>query len=1728
VKKKIIIASIAAVIVIFAAIAISLLWGDRSINLPIDGDNITADHEFGDSTDVLNPAPFIPLSINELLAVQTPRGDYVLAPTKTSLTGIDTLSAFVLRTSEGFNDSFPTVSIDGQPEPIITREDDNTFIITPAIPLTSNALHVVRIESDDGDITWAFQTMVHFEIASTLPRNQSTNVPVRTGIEINFSQGENLDIADFFGIFPHVEGEFMFRNSTAVFMPSSPLAFGQVYTVTIQEGISLPGTSEIISQDYIFSFETAPESDSMLMGNTSIHFNSYHVEFPSFSAPSVSFWLNYDRDRTRPAIEMDVYRIDDRVRAIDATNHLASVPNWTRIPQENRLVDISGLRKVHSTRYTGDRDDNWWYESFELPIILPPGFYVFNASADGSVSQMIIQITDLAVQVIADEDKAIVWLSDMTTGAPASGARVFDPLGGKTYEATTYGIAVVERMLSTNEYLIVTAADGKESVVFMHLNMFQHFGWGRRWSSWDSWGWNPWSSLDANSRYWSVLQLDRTLFQRSDTVSLWGFVQNRRQDEEITHVTAVLTERSWWWEETGRDTLHRVNIPVINGAYSGDIRLPHLDPGSYELTVYHGDAVLNTIFVSVMDYVKPPYQLNTSADKTAIFAGEEVTFTARTEFFEGTPVPDLDISYYFWGWNLTMPPGGSSQTNNEGVVELTVSPAVSDAERSEWNRVQGESGLSFMAEATLPEIGWTHQWESVRVFINDIEMKAQASRTGRDASLSVSVHNITLDRLNDGTAENWADYLDTPKAGQRISVEIVEYWWERIQDGTWYDFVTRQNLPRYRHEQRERVLERFDITTDAEGNAERAFTVPNTDKRSYQARISTTDGNGRSVRHDVFIGYDHSWFFDNAGNDLPFLYGVNPDGYDLGDKVELTIMSGTEPLTQGNFLFVVVQDGILSYHIGKNTLSFAFGERHVPNTQVYAYHFNGHTYHTNGSMSAHINYNALLRKLNVEVTSCRDVYKPGDMVTITVSATDEKGTPKAANVNISLVDEALFALMDYSADTLAMLYRNVNTGLRVSMATHRTFISDGIEEYGEMRRAAGGGDAALSPSATHAPEALDTANDSGGGGGDARIRERFEDTATFISLRTDSRGLATYTFRLPDNITSWRMTASGISDDLYAGNIVRNVRVTLPIFLHYALGSTFLVGDAPYLGVNVYGTSLFGSERVVFEVWRENAPEDIRRAEGVSFERVNIPFWEMTEEGFGDVIIRATVDNGLSDAVRHSYQVVGSYRMVDVTRFYEVTPDTVFDINTSGQTNITFTDRGRGLFLGDLFSLRNIWRSGARLEGLVSQREATNLLKRHFPDVRLFDEGGSFDVSDYQTENGGIAILPYANADLQTTVMLIPFIKDEINQITLRDYLWNIANGASVDDIALALYGLALLGEPVLLDLQAFAKLPDLSVRNAAYTALGLAAIGESFVAREIYVSSIAPHIQRISPYYRVNIGSTRTEILNATSVTALLAARLGMPEAMGLHEYTVNYRYENFDREDPYRSDVFLLMNIERLLFITYEIGNRSNAEASITYTLFGETIARELGFGGQFTLRIPAQNMNEFNLVSTTGEVGAVSIIRTPLNNPESIGSDVTIRREFFKSGSNTRTTAFDHGDLVRVQITVDYSAVAMNGSYIITDFLPAGLAHVAYSARIGNELSTLQGRWAFAATDGQRITFYDYNSRFDRVNTYYYYARVISPGTFKAEGTLVQSVGVREYMTVGADATITIRAN
>ncbi|MCL2360228.1 MAG: Ig-like domain-containing protein [Defluviitaleaceae bacterium] len=1659
--------------IIAGGLALILLIGVVLFNLPTPVDNIIA------------PA--------RVVAAPVPREGYLLVPIMQGISGVDTASTFTL-TSPYSQADMPVITIDGQPEPLIERTGDNEFLITPYGTLQANSLHIFRLSRDGlSDITWTFQTTVRFQVVSTLPANHSTNVPTDTGIEITFTSPDHTDIEEYFSIYPEVEGRFINRGATAIFMPLNSLAPEQIYTVTIQAGIALPGTNEVLEADHVFAFETAAtgRSDDDWFWS-SFRFANRYSEFPSFEPPQLNFMRDGD-SRTFSQVNVRVYPLGGRIEATRAVRQLTNAPWWARFAWENSLIDTSGMNPVFTFDFTDRQGEaDAWVETMVLPETLPPGFYLVSAQTEDAIDQSILQITDLGVQIVADEGQALLWVNDMTTGQPAIGATV--SYRGANFTTSGDGIAIVNRPLEQDHTLTVVAADGKEVTLFFFESHFGHRGWG--------WG----ASADEN--YWAVLQLDRTLFQRSDTLYFWGFVQNRTSGSDIRSLNVTVTQSWSWWDTGSRDILHRQTALVSNGAYTGNIQLPHLDPGFYSLTIRHGDTIVGSTFFSVEDYVTPPYQFLISSDRQAIFADEEVTFTARGEFFEGTPVADLEINYGFWGWAFRDIAGGRGVTGTDGEFTVSARPVPTTGE---W-APQGRSHLELWAEATLPEVGPTFRTHTVDVFVNDIEVQPRASRVGADANISVNVNNITLDRINDGTAEDWADFLCTPVAGQQLDVRIYRVYWVPIRDGEFYCHIQRRVVPRYRHDRREETIDRFTLTTDANGEVSHDFTVPNRDYESYHAYITTTDGNGRTIGHRLFIGRDWSDFMWRTWDNSLFLYSPHEwdHTYDIGDEVTLTVKQGLEVVDSGSFLFVMMQNGILYYQVGTgNPFTFTFSEEHVPNVTVYAYYFNGHTYHSGWGMRQWLRFNTQNRALQISVEADRDSYRPGDTSSLRVTVTDMDGNPRPANVNISVVDEALLALQDNHINTLEALYRSVGDGLLFARATHSSFESDGTN-WGGMRSGMAMGLTGAAPeSAEYA------ADDASYGGSGPSVRTVFEDTAIFMSQQTNAAGVANLSFQLPDNITSWRVTVSAISPDLYAGNTVEDIIVTIPMFVHYAFASTFLVGDVPTIGVNAYGVELTGNETVNFEIWDENNPDQIRRASGLAFERVNIPLWEMSETGTHGLIVQATVEGSaqLADALRHEYQVVRTHRLIDNAVFYEnVSTSTVFDVGTQGLTNITFTDRGRGQFLMDLMKMRHV--PGARLEGLTARREAERLITAHFPDIELWHwDNQPFEPRNYQRPDGGLAIFPYAESCLEMTVRLIPFLWEDINEHALRNYLYDVFEGDNPENKMLALYGLALLGEPVLLDLHAYASITDLSVRDVAFIALGFAQLGETVIAENMYTERILPHLQQVAPLYRAHENLGRDSILEATSTIAMLATNLGMPQTEGLRQYTARERTCD------------LTIMIERLTVISHEIDSLNPTPASIAYTLFGEEFTRDLsdGWGWGHTLRIPTQNMNRFSITNVIGDVGAVSIRQVPLEEVQIVDNDITISRAFLREGGSAVEGAFRQDELVRVQITIDYSAKSIHGSYVITDFLPAGLAFVRGSARFRDPV--YGSGWVHARQDGQRVIFFDFNNRFDGMRVYYYYARVITPGTFTAQGPIVQNMGARAYLTVGSDATVVV---
>jgi hypothetical protein len=91
-----------------------------------------------------------------------------------------------------------------------------------------------------------------------------------------------LGIEEHFSITPKASGRFERHNRTLSFVPSS-LSPATLYTVKVNKGVKIKGTSETLKDDYVFQFETKNVDESQPQP---LSFSRNFYEFSTTDNPS--------------------------------------------------------------------------------------------------------------------------------------------------------------------------------------------------------------------------------------------------------------------------------------------------------------------------------------------------------------------------------------------------------------------------------------------------------------------------------------------------------------------------------------------------------------------------------------------------------------------------------------------------------------------------------------------------------------------------------------------------------------------------------------------------------------------------------------------------------------------------------------------------------------------------------------------------------------------------------------------------------------------------------------------------------------------------------------------------------------------------------------------------------------------------------------------------------------------------------------------------------------------------------------------------------------------------------------------------------------------------------------------------------------------------------------------------------------------------------------------------
>jgi hypothetical protein len=1554
----------------------------------------------------------------------------------------------------------------------VEKKDAETFRVIPQSPLDPGTAYRVEIraavQTDGGELqartfSWAIQTKDVFRVLSSVPSDAANTVPVNTVIEVTVSMDRWSDPASHFRITPEVKGRFQTKGRTITFIPDQPLAYGTVYTTTWNKDWGLKDSDVNLGSDYVARFETVSKVRAEAEAKK---YEWVRSGYPYIgTAPGKNLRIPvyiYGSDR-RPEIRIEGYALS-RERASSYLAEETKRPFFGVAAREYGALEASYAKTLAFTASSTIQAMNW-VDSISIPNTVDQGFYLLKLSVadrpDAPGSWVFLNVANEAAYLMADKDQMIVWVMHATEERPLEGITVSD--GVQTVRTDKDGVARLKTPSSLanknddTSSTIISVGDGVSGTLLPLSNSME-----LRSSYW----WYDSSAENAANRTVSYLHLDRPLYRPTDRVEFAGLIQDRESGKNPSEPITVSLMRSctpWYCDEEHGDAklFERTTVsPDDRGFFKGGLSWESIGEGAYVIVLRRGDKVVRSEQIEIRNFVKPDYTVETSVEHDEVFAGEKIVGSAQAQFFDGTPMASLKLG-------IDTNSGHSEQTTDEdGKIGYTFDTQAPNCDIERNPRAECNEMTNFpinVAPTESESVSNIFDRSTVWVWNTDIDLVPDWNTTfnGNSATVGVRANQIVLPST-DGEPRKTIPNL-------QVHAVVLEHWWERVQTGTGYNEIEKTTYPTYRYDEHEETVATLDQTTDAKGKA--SFTFQTKTDRTYTVVMYAKDSKGRwSVSRDWIYppcaGCTQNTSLSGSDGGMTYLsFGPTETrrqdwSYHVNEKVSLSVKGGEYLLPRTSaptYLYITSHLGIKDVKASVDpTIEFPFLESYAPNATVNAIVFRKGGFR---EYSSGIFMNTEDRKLTVDISTDNQTYTPGSDATIRVKVQDPSGAPKeGVRVSFAVVDEALFRATNgiVNENALQALYEFVDSGVLFSAKTHR---SD-EDLFG------GGGGA-----------------ERGGGGGEM-IRKNFKDTAAYEVVTTNRNGEGEVNIKLPDNLTTWRVSGVAISADRYAGSARSSIVVTKKVFVNAVLPETFLESDRPQMKLRTYGTALKTGDEVAYTV---DAPslgihrQEIKSKAGESA-LIGI---DHPVVGTHTMTIRVKTAAG-TDAIEKSVTIVSSRFEREEGVLTEATTETTIDNGGAWDTLLSFVPKTRAQYLPKLHQLR--WNWSQRVEGKIAEQVAGELLRTQFGEEVKGIEPTLF--MNYQKPDGGIAILPHASSDVALSSRVAYTYPQGFDRADLAEYfrMQLKAPDAPREVQIEAIAGLAAIGEPALLDLRSVAALKDLTWREKLSIMRGMVAIGDLEAARP-FLNEFLDGKEVRDDILTADVSNQDAEDQEATVQLAAIAIRLGDSRATALRNGV----------KKIWDSGVYAPLAEADFLKVAVPaaVGNI----AAVTYEINGKKTKIELAEGWPETVHLAGKEAKSFKMIEVTGPV-ELTYLRRVTTKPQQ-DNRLKLTRTYVQGANSSSNDFKDGGGAITVQLVPEFAPDAPKGCYTVQDHIPAG-----FSAMTGWNWESWQTGLSYVSPfEAESPTFVvctDWGNKLIR-----YQMKPTARGTYLAEPAVIQSM-------------------
>ncbi|MCL4870442.1 MAG: Ig-like domain-containing protein [Anaerolineae bacterium] len=1056
-------------------------------------------------------------------------------------------------------------------------DEDRTVLITPTARLNLGTDYTLTVDTGARSANGAaalnrltrstFTTIPLPAIVGTYPENGAiAEAGYFYGVQINFaSPMDEATLLDKVLVEPapaRLRTDFWTNGMQLVF----PITPNTRYTVTVPGSAADP-YGNTLGRDYVFSFTTSSLPPVVTL-NLPTYLSQLTTQYPT------TVEIGY---RSTDQINVSLYDVGLPLRYFN---------NWWAINEPDRFPGTP----IRTWQYPVTSSDQ--VNVLTAPLadgdVLPTGVYVLIAEPiTPSEPYERYWQNQRNLLVIADTNLVVketfgfvhVWATDLATGQPASGRAItlYNYRNTEVGRATTdsNGLARIPYTPPETNWL---------SGVVAVSNAPGQAGFGIGGSSWDvnvspyQFGLNTDTSDEIPTTFYIVT--DRPIYRPGDTLYYRGIVRDQNYGRYSLSERTSLTLNVNSYNYYSGSEINSVSIPVTvdaRGNFSGEFAIPADWPlGTYAL-VYYGDDLYGERTFTVAEYRAPEFLVEVTSSTTDMRRGETAEMVIEASYFFGGPATDLAVEWQITADQYFVPWEGPYYSFTDSDYSFYYFDPFGPYRGTQYlingsGRTDAEGRLTVTIPADLlanvDEGSWKVTLEATVYDLSQFPVSARASLNQHAAATYVGIAP--------------ANYLSA--AGTQATVNLITIGWQSQPVPN-----TPVDITFYRREWQSERTEQYGqystrwipvdsqvgqerVTTDNQGRAAASFTPE--EGGTYVAKATVTDNRGGSYTSSTFLWVTDPRFIGWRSDPRERRMDLTPDknSYNVGETATILVQS---PFSQPVRAWLIIERGtvieerIITLNGSSDTLTLPIPAGYAPNVFVSVVAIQGTL---GGTAFADIRLgmtelvvNPEQLSLNIAITSDRTLYQPGETASYTVQVTDHTGSPVVADVSLALVDLAVLTLKPDNAPPILETFY-ARQPLRSRLGSGLFYSGEGLElevpnPFGGLG-GGGGGDASAESVALRDQQQEDD------------VRKDFRDTAYWQAIvTTNSAGTAVVEVKLPDNLTTWRMSAKAATVDTLVGQTTYDIISTKPLLIRPVTPRFMTVGDVIELGAIVNNNS---------------------------------------------------------------------------------------------------------------------------------------------------------------------------------------------------------------------------------------------------------------------------------------------------------------------------------------------------------------------------------------------------------------------------------------------------------------------------------------------------------------------------------------------------------------------------